>query len=489
MYIFILLFLKYMDQTPLKTFLEIPYGELEIMNLDAKKRRLAHTSQSKLQAHYCKYLATETRIKAVTIGFTDMEGRFHMLDYDKKYFLASHEELTFDGSSIRGFSRQAESDLRLGIDWGAFWSLPSDVFGPGKVLIMGNILDQDGTPYQMDARSTLARYLSDLHEKKEYRVHVASEIEGFLMNGVDAEKTFQEEAGFELASAGGYFHSLPTDKLRKFIDACAEAQRAMGFENEKDHPEVAPSQFELNYSYTDALIAADQIQLYKLTCRQIARNMGLTASFLPKPIMGINGNGMHTNISITKDDKNIFFEKAGKAGLSRTAWEFIERILSSAGDISLVLNPSVNAYRRLDPHFEAPNEIKASAVDRGAMIRIPIHSERSARVEVRSVAPDANPYLTIYTLVRTGLEGPKQKKDSKKRERTAYLPGTIQGAIINLRQSEWTEKLLGTAFKKQYLQLKSAAADRSPLALGTKVKKSEVIYHHEVYNQLLWHDF
>jgi len=478
-----------MDDVDLKPFLEISYSDLEAMNLSAKKKRLAKTPSSVLQKFYLKYLQNEKRIKAVSIGFSDIEGRFHMLDYDKKFFLSSHDSLTFDGSSIRGFSRQAESDLRLAVDWGAFWWLPSDVFGPGKVLMMGEILDQKDQPYEMDSRGTLSKYLESLRVKNNYQVNVAPEVEGFLLKGIDAEKSYHEDPGFELASKGGYFHSLPTDVLRKFIDACAEAQRAMGFENEKDHPEVAPAQFELNYSYTDALIAADQIQIYKLVCRQIARNMGMTASFLPKPIVGINGSGMHTNISINKNSKNLFYDKKGKAQLSKFAWDFVYRILSSASDISLVLNASVNAYRRLDPHFEAPNEIKASAVDRGAMVRIPIHTEKSARVEVRSVGPDANPYLAIYSLIKTGIEGKVENKTSNKRSRVKYLPGTIQSAIISFRQSLWTSILLGENYKKRYLSLKSEVADRSPQALGKKVKKGEVIYHHEIYNQLLWNEF
>jgi len=478
-----------MDTIALRTFLEIPYDTLEELNLDAKQKRKDKVSQKTLEAYYTTYLHKEKRIKAVTIGFSDIEGRFHMLDYDKKFFLHSHENLTFDGSSIRGFSRQAESDLRLEIDWSAFWWLPSDVFGPGKVLIMAVIRDKDGSPYEMDSRGVLKSYLDNLHKKEGYTVFAANEVEGFLLKGMNAEKIYDERVGFELASSGGYYHSLPTNTLRVFIDKCAEAQRAMGFENEKDHPEVAPSQFELNYSYTDALIGADQIQIYKLVCRQIARTMGMTASFLPKPVVGINGSGMHTNLSIAKNGRNIFHDKKGRGQLSEFGWNFLNRILTSANDICLILNPSVNAYRRLDPHYEAPNEIKVSEVDRGAMVRIPLHNEESARIEVRSVAPDANPYLVMYSLIKTGLEGTIGKREEDKRPRVRYLPGIIQTAITQFRQSEWVGKLLGEEFKQKYIQLKQAAADRSPVELGTRVKMGEVIYHHEVYNQLLWNQF
>lgn len=477
------------NHKPLRNFLEIPYDELERLNLEAKKRRMARMPESQLKEYYLAYLKKEKLLKAVTIGFSDLEGRFHMLDYDKKFFLSSYDNLTFDGSSIRGFSRQAESDLRLKIDWGAFWWLPSDVFGPGKVLIMGEVCDRDGKPYEMDTRGLLKSYVNGLYRKQGFTVYAANEVEGFLLKGEDSEKNFNERVGFQVASYGGYYHSLPNDVLKIFIDRTAEAQRAMGFENEKDHPEVAPSQFELNYSYSEALNAADQIQIYKLVARQIARNMGMTATFLPKPIVGVNGSGMHTNISVAKNGKNIFYDKKGAAGLSKLGWNFVDRILSNANDICLILNSSVNSYRRLDPHFEAPNEIKVSEVDRGSMIRIPLFNEKSARIEVRSVGPDANPYLAMYSLIKVGFEGEIKKGDKDKRPRVRYLPGNITTAIAQFRLSDAVTKLFGDNFKKKYLDLKQAAAERSPLELGTKVKNGEVLYHHEVYNQMLWNDF
>src|SRR5262249_36926297 len=149
-------------------------------------------------------------------------------------------------------------------------------------------------------------------------------------------------------------------------------QRALGFANEKDHPEVAPSQFEMNYSYTEATIASDQVQLYKLVARQVAAQMELTACFLPKPVNGVNGNGMHTNMSLARGGKNLFYDAKGQDGLSAEAWSFINRVLTNANDLCLIMNSSVNAYRRLDPHYEAPNQIKVSASDRGSMVRIPI---------------------------------------------------------------------------------------------------------------------
>lgn len=479
-----------MSSVPLRDFLEIPYDELEVMNLEAKAQRLARTDPGKVREQRMKYLADEKRIKAVTVCFADLEGRLHMLDYDKKFLLKAADNLTFDGSSIRGFSAQAESDLRLGVDWPAFYWLPSDIFGPGKVLVFGEVQEKDGSPYEADMRSRLKAYLDRLYRKDGYVCNAANEIEGFLFKGRDAERHYPETGRFEFISIGGYYHSLPGDALRQFIDTSAEVQRAMGFANEKDHPEVAPSQFEMNYGHTEAGIAADQVLLYKLICRQVAAKLDLTASFLPKPVTGVNGSGMHTNLSVSQKGKNLFYDARGQDKLSKLGWKFIERILSSAQDLCLILNSSVNSYRRLDPHYEAPNQIKASAVDRGAMIRIPLGNEKSARIEVRSIAPDANPYLAIYAMLRTGFEGPIEKDTGdRKRDRTRFLPDNIYDAIRLFKSSRYSANLVGETVHKKYADVKLASAERCPKALGSMIKVPEIQFHHEVTNQYLWSRF
>jgi glutamine synthetase len=475
---------------PLRHFLHIPYDQLEEMNLAVKEERLNRIAPGKAREARMKYLAGERRLKAVTVCFTDLEGRLHMLDYDKKFLLKSADNLTFDGSSIRGFSQQHESDLRLAIDFRAFYWLPSDVFGPGKVLVFAHVLNRDGSPYAADFRSRLQEYAEGLFKKDKTVCNAANEIEGFLFKHRDAERRYHEHGRFEFISTGGYYHSLPGDPLRRFIDGAAEVQRAMGFSNEKDHPEVAPSQFEMNYGYTEVTIAADQIQLYKLLCRQVAQNMDLSASFLPKPVAGVNGNGMHTNLSLAKAGKNLFYDPKGEDGLSASGWSFVDRILQSAPDICLLLNPSVNSYRRLDPHFEAPNQIKASAINRGAMVRIPVGNENSTRIEVRSVAPDANPYLALYAMLHTGLAGPEPEAgDPEKRTRTRFLPDNIYDALRIFKSSRFAADLMGEEIRDRYAELKQAAADRCPRALGTTVKTSEVQFHHEVTNQYLWNQF
>src|ERR1035437_7914079 len=313
--------------TELRNFLAIPYDELEVMNLKAKKQRLDRVDPHKIQEERLKYLAEESRIKAVTVMFSDLEGRLHMLDYDKKFLLKSYDNLTFDGSSIRGFTAQRESDLRLGLDWAAFYWGPADVFGPGKVLVFGEVIDKNGDPYTADIRSMLNLFTNGLHKKHDYTCNAANEIEGFLFAGSDAERNYHERGKLEYANTGGYYPSLPGDPLRSFIDTVAEVQRSMGFQNEKDHPEVAPSQFEINYGYAEAGAAADNIQLYKLVCRQVAQNMGLTACFLPKPVVGVNGSGMHTKVSVSQNGKNLFWDPKGEEKLSKFGYEFLDPFL------------------------------------------------------------------------------------------------------------------------------------------------------------------
>ena len=471
-----------------RSFLALSYDDLEELNLQAKADRLNRVPADQIREDRIKYLADEKHIKAVTVMFSDLEGRIHLLDYDKKFLINSYDNLTFDGSSIRGFTAQKESDLRLGIDWSAFYWVPADVFGTGKVLVFGMVIDKGGEPYAADMRGVLKNYSDTLYTDKGWTLNAANEIEGFLFAGHDAEKSYHQTLKFEFVNTGGYYHSLPLDPLRKFIDAAAEVQRAMGFGNEKDHPEVSPSQFEINYSYGEVVAAADRIQLYKLLCRQVAANMGYTACFLPKPVVGVNGSGMHTNMSISEGNKNLFWDEKGLEKLSTFGWEYIDRILTAGLDLCLIMNPSVNAYRRLDPHFEAPNQLKASATDRGSMVRVPIGNSKSMRVEVRSVAPDANPYLVLYSLFKTGIDGSTAKVDNL-RQAERYLPDNIYDAIADFRSAEWVSTILGDDVKGRFADLKQASADRCARQLGTFVKGAEVQYHHEVYNQALWNLF
>jgi glutamine synthetase len=211
----------------LRNFLTHSYEELEELNLKAKEQRRNRVSESKIQEERIKYLTDEKRIKAVTVLFSDLEGRLHMLDYDKKFLIKSWDNLTFDGSSIRGFTAQRESDLRLAMDWSAFYWGPSDIFGAGKVLVFGEVIDKDGSPYSADIRGVLKGFATEQYKSEGYTLNAANEIEGFLFHGADAEARYHENKKFEYVNTGGYYHSLPGDPLRTFIDTTAEVQRAI----------------------------------------------------------------------------------------------------------------------------------------------------------------------------------------------------------------------------------------------------------------------
>src|SRR5688572_13796016 len=186
----------------LQDFLQLSYSELEDMNLHAKEQRMKRCPVDQIREERLRYLTDEKRIKAVTVLFSDLEGRLHMLDYDKKFLLKSWDNLTFDGSSIRGFTAQRESDLRLGIDWSAFYWAPADVFGTGKVLVFGEVIDKDGSVYLGDIRSVLKHYAGDLFKSKGFTLNAANEIEGFLFKGAEAERVYHDTSKFEYVNTG-----------------------------------------------------------------------------------------------------------------------------------------------------------------------------------------------------------------------------------------------------------------------------------------------
>jgi glutamine synthetase len=464
--------------------LSLPYAELERRN-----RALIKLRDEKDSVYWEEFARTsiqkEEGITNIILCFSDIEGKLHTITYDKEFLLDSADNLTFDGSSIRGFTKQSESDLRLSVDWSSMLYVPADIFGPGKILFFANIHTRDRKTYASDFRGVFQEYTAALKKKQGITMQASAEIEGFLFSGVDAEQRCITDS-FDLVAQGGYYRDLPGDSIRTFIDTTSRALHAMGFRIEKNHPEVSPSQFEINFHFTNALRAADEILLYKYVCRQIARSMGMTASFLPKPIVGMNGNGMHTNISLSKAGKNLFWDPKGKDQLSSIAWEMISRILGHAESLCLILNSSVNAYRRLDPHYEAPNEIKVSAVDRGSMIRIPVANSTSARIEVRSVAPDANPYLVLYSLLRIGVE---REFTASPSDSQAYLFGNLYDAIEAFEKSAIIPSLIGDDNAQKYAFWKKQSAYRCARELGTSVKAPEVAYHHEVTNQALWNAF
>ncbi len=224
----------------LRNFLQLSYEELEELNLKAKEQRLSRVPMETIREERLKYLSDEKRIKAVTVMFSDLEGRLHMLDYDKKFLLKSWDNLTFDGSSIRGFTAQKESDLRLGIDWSAFYWGPADVFGEGKVMVFGEVLEKDGTLYVGDMRGVLKTYAEAQYKKNGYTLNAANEIEGFIFAGLDAERRYHETGKFEYVNTGGYYHSLPGDPLRTLSTRAPKCSGPWGSRMKKITPKSRP---------------------------------------------------------------------------------------------------------------------------------------------------------------------------------------------------------------------------------------------------------
>ena len=257
-----------------RNFLALPYEELEELNLKAKEQRRKRVAADTIREERLKYLTDEKRIKAVTVMFSDLEGRLHMLDYDKKFLVKSWDNLTFDGSSIRGFTAQRESDLRLCLDWGSFYWVPEDIFGGGKVLVFAEVIDKGGAPYAADVRGVLKQYADEKYREGRLHAERGERDEGFLFQGVDAEQHFSRDSASNMSTPAATITRCRATRCARSSTPRPRCSARMGFENEKDHPEVAPSQFEINYSYGEVVTAADQIQLYKLICRQVATRHG-----------------------------------------------------------------------------------------------------------------------------------------------------------------------------------------------------------------------
>ena len=265
----------------LRNFLALSYDELEELNLKAKDQRKNRVAPDQVQEERLKYLTDEKRIKAVTVLFSDLEGRLHMLDYDKKFLLKSYDNLTFDGSSIRGFTAQRESDLRLGIDWSAFYWAPADVFGSGKVLVFGEVIDKDGTPYSGDIRGVLKTFATELYKKKGYTLNAANEIEGFLFKGADAERHYHETGKFEYVNTGGYYHSLPGRSAAR--PSSTPPPKCSAPWDSRTRRTIPKSRLRSLKSTTATAKWSQPPTRFSSTSSSAARsrrNMGLTASFL-----------------------------------------------------------------------------------------------------------------------------------------------------------------------------------------------------------------
>ncbi|MBP1760791.1 MAG: glutamine synthetase, type [Firmicutes bacterium] len=370
-------------------------------------------------------------------------------------------EIMFDGSSINGFADISESDMYLVPDMDTFVIFPWRSANGKVARLICDIYLPDGTPFPGCPRNNLKRALKEANDLG-YTMHVGPEAEFFLF--LSDEKG---HATTQVQDEAGYFDLAPIDlgeNARRDMDTTLEE---MGFEIEASHHEVAPGQHEIDFKYGDALHVADAIMTFKLVVRSIAQRHGLHASFMPKPIFGINGSGMHTHQSLFKDGQNAFYDPNGPDQLSETARYYMGGILKHARSFAAITNPTVNSYKRLVPGYEAPVNIAWSGANRSCLVRIPAKRGASTRVEVRNPDPTCNPYLALAVMLKAGMDGIKNKIEPPAavdrniykmddEERAALgigsLPGNLLEALVELEKSELIKGALGNHIYEKFRQ-------------------------------------
>ncbi|MEH7413966.1 type I glutamate--ammonia ligase [Neobacillus drentensis] len=415
-------------------------------------------------------MAKEENVKFIRLQFTDILGTIKNVEIPiSQLEKALDNKMMFDGSSIEGFVRIEESDMLLYPDLNT-WVIFPWTAEKGKVArLICDIYTPEGKPFEGDPRNNLRRVLKEMEELGFTNFNLGPEPEFFLFK-LDQKG----EPTLELNDQGGYFDLAPTDLGENCRRDIVLELEEMGFEIEASHHEVAPGQHEIDFKYADALTACDQIQTFKLVVKTIARKHGLHATFMPKPLFGVNGSGMHMNLSLFKNGENAFFEPTGNLEMSDTARQFIAGILKHAPAFTAVTNPTVNSYKRLVPGYEAPCYVAWSARNRSPLIRIPASRGLSTRVEVRSVDPAANPYLAMAVLLKAGLDGIKNKltppapvdrniyvmsKEERIEEGIIDLPATLAQALDQLSQDEVIVAGLGEHIFEHFVEAKEIEWD------------------------------
>lgn len=314
--------------------------------------------------------------------------------------------ILFDGSAIEGFVRIQESDMLLFPDPNTFTILPWTVEGGTVARIICDVLNPDGTPFLGDPRYILKREMEKVKKEYGYILNAGPEAEFFIFktDGQGKPTTITHDHG-------SYFDLLPRDLGEKVREEIVTTLKEMGFEVETAHHEVSEGQHEIDFRYNDALKTADNVITFKLVTKTIAIKNGLHATFMPKPVFGINGSGMHTHLSLFKNGDNIFYDKKGKYELSNEALWFIGGILKHAKGITFITNPTVNSYKRIVPGYEAPVYISWALRNRSALIRVPAATGKGRRIEFRSPDPSCNPYLAFTVILAAGMDGIKNRID------------------------------------------------------------------------------
>lgn len=412
-----------------------------------------------------KRIAKDGNVRFLRLMFTDIMGTIKNVEVPiSQLDKVLSNKMMFDGSSIEGFVRIEESDMYLYPDLSTWMIFPWES-DHGKVArLICDIYNHDGKPFAGDPRGNLKRALADMKELGFTSFNLGPEPEFFLFKlDEDGEITT------DLNDKGGYFDFAPTDLGENCRRDIVLELESLGFEVEASHHEVAPGQHEIDFKYTDVINACDNIQTFKLVVKTIARKHGLHATFMPKPLYGINGSGMHCNMSLFKDKENVFFDEDGPMKLSQTAYHFLGGLLKHARAYTAVCNPTVNSYKRLVPGYEAPVYVAWSGRNRSPLVRVPESRGLSTRLELRSVDPSANPYLAMAVLLQAGLDGIKNEitppaavdrniyvmNEEERREAQIYdLPSTIHNAIKELRKDEVIINALGEHIYANFVEAK-----------------------------------
>ena len=409
-------------------------------------------------------LVEEEDVEFIRLQFTDIFGNLKNVAITASQLeRALNNQCMFDGSSIEGFVRIEESDMYLHPDYNTLEIFP---WRPqqGKVArLICDVYRPDGTPFEGDPRYVLQRAIAKAADQG-YTFKVGPECEFFLFqsdeNGLPTTITYEQ---------AGYFDLGPMDFGENARRDMVMTLEDMGFVVEASHHEVAPSQHEIDIQYDEALATADNIMTFKLAVKSIAKQHGLHATFMPKPVYGVNGSGMHINMSLYHNGRNIFADSSDGNGLSKEAYYFIGGLMKHMKAITAIVNPLINSYKRLVPGYEAPVHIAWSAKNRSPLIRIPAAGGEGTRIELRSPDPAANPYLALAVCLGAGLEGIEQKlmppasvdcnifemsQEEKNARKIEEIPGTLLEAIEALEQDSLMKEILGEHVYHKYIEAK-----------------------------------
>ncbi|KFZ39882.1 MULTISPECIES: type I glutamate--ammonia ligase [Thermoactinomyces] len=417
-------------------------------------------------------IVEKENVAYIRLIFTDLQGTIKNVEIPRSQLeKALDNKMMFDGSSIEGFVRIEESDMLLYPDLDSFVIYPwgNDVNGSKVAGIMCDIYNPDGTPFEGDPRGILKRVLKEAEEMGFTSFNVGTEPEFFLF------KTDENgEPTLNLNDKGGYFDLAPVDLGENCRRDIVLTLDKMGFEVEASHHEVAPGQHEIDFKYADAVTTADHIQSFKLVVKNVARRYGLHATFMPKPLYGVSGSGMHCHMSLFRGKENVFYDPSDELGLSETARHFLAGILKHARAFTAITNPIVNSYKRLVPGYEAPCYVAWSPKNRSPLVRIPSSRGLSTRIEVRSPDPAANPYLALAVMLKAGLDGIKNQlplpeqtdrniyvMDEQERREAGIedLPSSLKEALIELQSNPVMVEALGEHALSHFLEAKEIEWD------------------------------